>query len=151
MSFKKSTQDWHFRSGGRISRRRFLRLRERFWFAAAGVAAAVMTDVSGTVSAPAASEPASTEAVGSAACSTAAASPWPSPCASRWSTVCWCLPLPFSTPLTFSGTFGSGRTPAASWACLVQVHVPSQFSVLQGICRSSSSPISFAQISQYCG
>ena len=51
----------------------------------------------------------------------------------------------------FSSCFGSGRTPAASWACLVQVQVPSQFSVLQGIWRSSRSPISFAQISQYWG
>src|SRR4051812_22425430 len=50
-----------------------------------------------------------------------------------------------------SGSLSSGRTPAASCAALAHVQVPVQLSVLHGSCRSSSSTMSFEQLSQYWG
>src|SRR6185503_3746345 len=133
LSLRKSAHDWQRLSGGRISRRRFFLA--RFFLplgadtaAALAGASAVISDVSGTAGAAAASRG------GSVGFSSGLAS---TPASTFSCSSCSC-------------SLGSGRTPAASCCCLVQVQVPSQFSVLQAICRSSRSPISLAQTSQYC-
>src|SRR6188768_2242591 len=107
LSWRKSLQSWHRRSGGLITRLRFLLP------LGAGEAAAEGSTPAATAAAAATS--ATVEAIGP------------------------------------SDSFSSGRTPAASWACFVQVQVPVQLSVLHGSCLSSSSTMFFEQSSQYCG
>src|SRR6266851_5657192 len=57
----------------------------------------------------------------------------------------------WGAPSACAASFGASLTPAASWAAFVHVQVPVQLSVLQAIWRSSRSPSSFSQFSQYCG
>src|SRR5882672_2735726 len=126
---RKSRQFWHLRSGGRTSRRFLLRLR-RFPAGGAALTAPTSGGAATAGASPSAAAVGVTGALASAGGALSAA--------------------PVDASSSSASSFGSGRTPAASWAALVQLQVPVQLSVLHATWRSSRSPSSFSQFSQYC-